>query len=91
MLNAKAFSLAAAIVWSATIFITTLISVATGFAKAFLEAYGSLHPGYSISLAGAFIGLVYAFICAGIGSYVLVWLYNKLEKKIEKYLNIRIF
>ena len=83
MLNAKAFALSAGIVWSLTIFITTIASVATGFGKVFLEAYGSIHPGYSITYAGAFIGLVYAFICASVGGYVLIWLYNRLEKKLK--------
>ena len=83
MLNEKALALSAGIVWSLTIFITTIISVATGFGKAFLEAYGSIHPGYSISVAGAFIGLVYAFICAFAGMYALIWLYNRLEKKFK--------
>jgi len=83
MLNAKALALSAGIVWSLTIFITTIISVATGFGKAFLEAYGSIHPGYIITVAGAFIGLVYAFICAAVGIYILIWLYNKFEKKFK--------
>ncbi len=84
MVNAKAASLSAGIIWGLTIFITTLGSTTTGYGKAFLEAYGSLHPGYSISVIGAFIGLVYAFICAFIGAYVLVWLYTKFEKRFNK-------
>ena len=81
MLNTKAFALSAGIIWGLTIFLTTLLSVANGYGKAFLESYGSLHPGYSISVTGAFIGLVYAFICAFIGIYVLIGLYNRIEKR----------
>jgi len=84
MLNTKAFALSAGVIWGLIIFATTLLSVATGYGKAFLEAYGSLHPGYSISIAGAAIGVVYAFICAFVGIYVLVGLYNKLEKRFGK-------
>ncbi len=80
-LNPKKLGLAAGIVWGATIFLTTLISVATGYGKAFLESYGSLHPGYSISLLGSVVGLVYAFICAFVGLYVFGLIHNKLEKK----------
>ena len=84
MLNTKAFALSAGIIWGLTIFLTTLLSVASGYGKAFLESYGSLHPGYSISVAGATIGLVYAFICAFVGIYVLIGLYNRLEKRFSK-------
>lgn len=84
MLNTKAFSLSAGIIWGLTIFITTLLSTVTGYGKTFLESYGSLHPGYSISIAGAAIGLVYAFICAFVGAYVLISLYNRFEKRFGK-------
>ncbi len=80
-LNAKNLGLAAAIVWSLTIFGTILISSATGYAKEFLNAYGSLHPFYTITVAGAFIGLVYAFICGFVGLYAFAWLYNRLGRK----------
>lgn len=81
MLNAKALALSAGIVWGLTVFSTTLLAVATGFGTKLMEVYGSVHPGYAITVAGAFVGLVYAFACAAAGAYVLVWLYNKLEKK----------
>ena len=85
MLNTKAFALSAGIIWGLTIFLTTLLSVATGgYGKVILESYGNLHPGYSISIVGASIGLAYAFICAFVGIYVLVGLYNKLEKRLGK-------
>ncbi len=84
MLNTKAFAISAGVVWGLTIFLTTLLSVASGYGKAFLDSYGSLHPGYSISIVGAFIGLIYAFICAFIGVYVLICLYNRFEKRLGK-------
>jgi len=84
MLNTKSFALSAGIIWGLVIFVTTIISVATGYGKPYLEAYGSLHPGYSISILGAFIGLVYAFICAFVGIYILIWLYNRFEKRFSK-------
>lgn len=77
-LNAKNLALAAAVVWGLTIFGTTLLSVAAGYGTAFLVSYGSLHPGYSISIAGAFIGFIYAFACAFAGIYAFAWLYNRL-------------
>lgn len=83
MLNAKAFALSAGILWGLVIFVTTLMSTTTGFGRALLETYGSVHPGYSISIAGAFVGLVYSFVCAAIGAYIFAWLYNRFEEKFK--------
>lgn len=82
MINTKAFALAAGILWSLAIFATTLIAATTGLGKAFMEIYGSLHPGYSVSIGGAFVGLIYSFFCAAIGAYVFAWLYNRLETRV---------
>jgi hypothetical protein len=81
MLNAKALALSAGILWGLVVFITTIMSLTTGYGRTLMETYGSVHPGYDISITGAFVGLVYAFVCAAIGTYALVWLYNRFEKK----------
>lgn len=80
-LDPKRLGLAAGVLWGLTIFSTTLIASATTYGKAFLESYGSLHPGYSITATGSVVGLIYAFICAFVGMYVLAWLYNWLGEK----------
>ncbi len=80
-LNEKSFALAGGIIWSLTIFGTTLLSVATGYAQDALQIYANIHPGYSITVAGAFIGLIYAFVCSTIGLYVFAKLYNYIENK----------
>ncbi len=84
MLNSKAFALSAGIIWGLVIFATTITSTFTGYGKSFLEAYSSLHPGYSISMVGSFIGFVYAFICAFVGVYIVIGLYNRFEKRFRK-------
>jgi len=78
MLNAKKFGIAGAIVWSVCVFLCTLLSIYTGYAKELLELVASIYPGYTISLAGAFVGLVWAFVDAFIALYIFAWLYNKL-------------
>lgn len=83
LLNSKALALSGGIVWGLTIFGTTLLSAATGFGKAMMEVYGSIHPGYSITYAGAFVGLAYAFACAAAGLFVFAKLYNYFEKKFK--------
>ena len=83
-MNPRNLALAAAVVWSLTVFGTTLAAATTGFGRTLMEVYGSIHPGYSVTLAGAFIGLVYAFICAFVAIYVFARLYDELEKKNRK-------
>ncbi len=81
-LNGKALALSGGIVWGLTIFGTTLLAAATGFGRAMMEVYGNIHPGYSITYGGAFVGLAYAFACAAVGLFVLAKLYNYMEKRV---------
>ncbi len=80
-LNPKALGLAVAIIWATTLFIGTLLAVGTGYASEALELWGTWHPGYSISIMGAFAGLIYGAICGFIVGYLLAWLYNRFEKR----------
>lgn len=67
--------------WGSTIFFTTLLSVYTGYGKLFLEALPqSLYPGYSISLAGSLLGLVYGFLDGLICGVLIGWIYNRIAK-----------
>lgn len=78
-LDPKRLGLAAGIVWRLSLFVATLISTATGYGAVGLNAWGSFHPGYSISGSGSIIALIYGFICGFIALYALAWLYNWLE------------
>ena len=74
-----ALGIAVGILWGGCIFLTTLVSHYTGYGTAFLEALPlSIYPGYSITLVGSAVGLVYGFadgfICGAIGG----WIYNKV-------------
>lgn len=69
------------IVWGAMIFLMTLISVPTDYAHSFLSVIASIYPGYTITMAGSIVGLIYGFLDAFIGVYVTVWVYNQLGKK----------
>lgn len=80
-LNPKALGLSAGIIGGAIAFLMTLLAVATGYGTEAMAMYGGFHPGYSVSAAGAFVGLVYSFICWLIVGYVLARLYNRLEKR----------
>jgi hypothetical protein len=60
--DTRRFALAGGIFWGVILFLTTLVSVYTGYARAFLTGIASIYPGYSISLLGSVVGLVYGFL-----------------------------
>ena len=77
MSKAKRLGLAGGIIWGLMMFITTIISIYTGYGDRFLEVMASIYPGYDISWGGSVIGGVYGFLDAGIGLWLLGWLYTK--------------
>jgi prepilin signal peptidase PulO-like enzyme (type II secretory pathway) len=81
MINAKNLGLAGGILWTVVIFLTTLISMWTGWASEFLNLMSGVYPGFNVSYLGAVIGAVWGFLDGFIGFWLLAWLYNKLEEK----------
>ena len=80
MKKAQRIAVTAGVIWGATMFLTTLLSVYTGYAEAFLRAMGSIYPGYEISLTGSLVGGIYGFLDAFVGVYIIAWVYKKLAK-----------
>ena len=78
--NVGKVALAGGIVWSLVLFVTTLLSVYTGYAHNFLLAFGSLYPGYTITMGGSVVGLIYGFLDMYVGIYIIYWVYNALGK-----------
>jgi len=81
MLQPNKFGAAGGIIWGLCMFLTTIISIYTGYAKQFLATMSGIYPGYSISGWGSLLGLIYGFLDAFIGLFLLAWLYNKLTKR----------
>jgi len=81
MLDPKRVGLAGGILGSLWVFLLTLLSFSTGYAAMYLTMVSDLYPGYSISLNGAFIGLIYGFLEGYIFLYLFAWLYNHLKKR----------
>ncbi len=77
-LHSVKFGLAIAIVWSVVTFIMALTSMYLGWCDQMQEVLSSIYIGYMPTWTGAFIGLVWAFIDAFIGGFLVAWLYNKL-------------
>lgn len=78
--DTKRVALSSGIIWGAGLFLTTIVSVYSGYAKPFLDGIASIYPGYSISLTGSIIGAIYGFLDFFIGTYVFVWVYKRLGK-----------
>lgn len=78
-LNVKAFALAGGIVWGAAIMLLTFWILIRGSSGLTLAKLSNVYLGYSVSVAGAFIGLVWGFIDGLIGGALFAWLYNKLS------------
>jgi len=78
-LKPLALGVALGILWGGCILLTTILNVYTGYGKAFLEALPeSIYPGYSITLAGSFFGLIYGFFDGLISGVIVGWVYNKV-------------
>lgn len=75
-LNAKALGLAAGILWAICVFLCTLWVVWRGGGE-HIELLGKFYIGYSVSVAGAFIGLIWGFVDGFICGWLLAWLYNR--------------
>jgi hypothetical protein len=76
-LNVKAFALAGGITLGLGIFLLTIWYLIFGFDGHTLQKIHHAFLGYSVSIGGAFIGLIWGFIYGFIGGAVFSWLYNK--------------
>jgi len=80
-LNIWAFALAVAIWWAVMVFCADLwIILFEGETGQVLDL-GLVYRGYNVSIAGAFIGLVWAFFDGLIGGLIFAWLYNLLMRR----------
>ena len=79
-LNARALAMSLGIIWGVALLVITIISLYSGYAAEFLSLVASFYPGYEVSIPGAVIGLIYAFIDGFIGGYLMAIIYNKFAK-----------
>jgi len=77
-----AAGLSVGLIWGIALFIMTLISAQNGYAAHIFGLLEGVYPYYELSTAGAFWGLLWGFLDGMIGTYILVWLYNALVKKL---------
>lgn len=77
-LNIKALALTAGIMWGGTVFLATLWLIAFGYTGQLMRMLDHFYIGYTFSVGGAFVGLVWGFIDGAICGAIFAWLYNKL-------------
>jgi hypothetical protein len=76
-LNVKALALACGLLWGGAVCFATLWLIGLGYEGTVMSQLGHFYLGYSFSLVGAFVGLVYGFVDGAIGGALLAWLYNR--------------
>lgn len=79
MLDAKKLGVAGGILSGLFMLVFTLISVFTGYGHDWFAHLSSIYPGYSVSVVGSLVGLVYGFIDGFVCLFLLGWLYNKVK------------
>lgn len=78
-LNPCHLGLAAGIVCGISMLIFTILAVQFGYARQVLELGKGVYPGYDVTIAGAFVGLIWGFLKGFIGFSLIAWLYNSLN------------
>ena len=79
-LKPLALGLAIGAFWGAMMFLTTWVSIYTGYAKQFLEIFTGIYPGYSVTPLGSLLVLPYGFIDGFVFGAGIGWLYNRFSK-----------
>ena len=51
-----------------------------GWGETLVEVIGDFYIGYGASIAGSFIGAVWAFLDGFVAGYVIAWIYNRIAK-----------
>jgi hypothetical protein len=79
-LSVKAFALTSGILWGAMVCLATLWLLMMGYDGQLFSQLDHFYLGYSFSVVGAFVGLVWGLVDGAICGAVFAWLYNKLAK-----------
>jgi hypothetical protein len=75
-LRVRAFGLATGVVGGLFVLILTFVSLWFGRGET-IDALVVPFPGFSRSIGGAIVGLIWGFVDGFIGGSLLAWLYNR--------------
>ncbi len=79
-LSVKALALATGILWGASVCLATLWLLLMGYRGGLISHLDHFYLGYTYSVVGAFVGLVWGFVDGAVCGAIFAWLYNKLAK-----------
>jgi hypothetical protein len=79
-LKPSALGLTLGLIFGIALWLMTLVSVSTGIWQNQLSLIVGFYPGYAITLAGSFFGLILGFVDGFIGGLIIAWLYNLFAK-----------
>ncbi len=77
-LNVRALALTSGIMWGAGVFLATLWLLAMGYDGQLISKLDHFYFGYTFSVGGAFVGLVWGFVDGLACGAIFAWLYNRL-------------
>jgi len=80
-LDAIKFGLTLGIVWAASILVFAITSTTLNWGTGLLKGLSSLYIGLDTTPSGVAIGMVWAFLDAGIGGWIIASVYNLLVGK----------
>ncbi len=80
-LNTKALALTAGILWGLAVFVSTIWLLIAGTEGKTISLLSNFYFGYSFSVGGAFIGLIWGFVDGLICGFIFAWLYNLILPK----------
>lgn len=75
-LNTRAFAIAGGSLASAVVFGLTLLGLAAPAAAAAIDPFSGLLFGHTVSVAGAFVGALWAYVYGFVGAGAMAFLYN---------------
>ncbi len=81
-LNIKALAQAGGIFWGVTLFWEILAGGAWGIntlwtSPEIAQLVASIYPGITLTVSGAFVALIYGFLCGALCGGIFGWLYNR--------------
>lgn len=78
-LNPRAMGLTFGILWSLGLLFMSIIALfSDSYMHNITEFMSTIYIGYELTPIGIPTGMIWAFLDAGIGGYVFVWVYNKI-------------
>ncbi len=78
-LNITAFGISCGAISALSIIIYSVLASVTGFGIEIESIVESLHPGYTLSIAGTIIGAIWEFVYGYLWGVILAWFYNVLS------------